>query len=94
MGTALDRTSGNYLIVQTDARGIQTAPIGVHCQQFDVDSTICVYFARILTALLFDQKITQDNFQSHILFCDTFGIISPNSFGVICDSVGSRLIQP
>ena len=24
---------------------------GVHCQEFDVDSTMCVFFARILTAL-------------------------------------------
>lgn len=24
---------------------------GVHCQEFEVDSTICVFFARILTAL-------------------------------------------
>ena len=31
---------------------------GVHREQFDVDLTICVYFTRILTALL-DEVLTQ-----------------------------------
>jgi hypothetical protein len=42
---------GSFLIVQIDARGIHTR-FGVHCQEFGDDSTICVFFTRILTAAL------------------------------------------
>src|SRR5271157_6446488 len=41
-------STGTELLVISNVASLK---VRVHCQQFDVDSTICVYFARILTAL-------------------------------------------
>ena len=51
IGTGIWTAFGNYLIVQIDTRGVSNSTFAVHCEQSDVDLTICVYFTRILTAL-------------------------------------------
>ena len=41
---------------QIDSRGIETALLAFIIRQFNVDSTICVYFTRILTATQMDAR--------------------------------------